>query len=159
MKKLSVVVPVYYNEGSLPHLFLELSGVEQKLLDKGVELELIFVDDGSGDRSLDELLKIKAHRPATRVIKLTRNFGAVHASKTGLQFVSGDLLTRVVARRQPAKFGAMEAHYRTEPRAPMVLGGRTARDRSSKASSRWEGRGALPRDRWAGPRRRIPTSS
>ena len=90
LKKLSVVVPVYFNEGSLAPLFGELQEVEHQLLELDVELELIFVDDGSGDGSLGELLKIKAARPATRLIKLSRNFGAVHASKTGLQFITGD---------------------------------------------------------------------
>jgi len=90
LKKLSVVVPVYFNEGSLPILFQELLEVERRLLEIEIELELIFVDDGSGDGSFGELVKIKAQRPATRLVKLSRNFGAVHASKTGLQFVTGD---------------------------------------------------------------------
>jgi dolichol-phosphate mannosyltransferase len=63
-------------------------------------MELIFVDDGSGDGSLDELLKIKKRREATKVIKLTRNFGAVHASKTGLQFVTGDCFLTLAADLQ-----------------------------------------------------------
>jgi glycosyltransferase involved in cell wall biosynthesis len=88
-KKVSVVVAVYYNEESLPHLFRELLDVEAALSSRDLDLELIFVDDGSGDHSLGELLKIKQQRPATKVIKLTRNFGAVHASKTGAQFVTG----------------------------------------------------------------------
>jgi glycosyltransferase involved in cell wall biosynthesis len=96
-RKLSVVVPVYFNEPSLPPLFEALSGVEQSLLAKNVEMELVFVDDGSGDGSLAELLKIKALRPATRIIKLTRNFGAVHASKAGLQFVTGDCFLTLAA--------------------------------------------------------------
>lgn len=100
MKTLSVVVPVYFNEGSLPHLFRELLDVERRLLDLGVGLELIFVDDGSGDGSYAELVKIKAERPATRVVKLSRNFGAVHASKTGLQFVTGDCFLVLAADLQ-----------------------------------------------------------
>ncbi len=100
MKKVSVVVPVYYNEGSLPPLFAELRAVEEKLLQRGLELELIFVDDGSGDGSYRELLKIKEQRPATRVVKLSRNFGAVHASKTGLQFVTGDCFVVLAADLQ-----------------------------------------------------------
>ncbi|MBO0700204.1 MAG: glycosyltransferase family 2 protein, partial [Zavarzinella sp.] len=99
-KKLSVVVPVYFNEGSLPRLFHELQDVERRLRDLGLELELIFVDDGSGDQSYAELVKIKAQRPATRVVKLSRNFGAVHASKTGLQFVSGDCFLILAADLQ-----------------------------------------------------------
>jgi dolichol-phosphate mannosyltransferase len=88
-KKLSIVIPVYFNAGSLPHLFEKLLEVEQHLALIEMELELIFVDDGSGDASLDELLRIKKTRPDTKVIKLTRNFGAVHASKCGFQFVTG----------------------------------------------------------------------
>jgi dolichol-phosphate mannosyltransferase len=99
-KRLSVVVPVYFNEGSLSHLFRELQDVEHQLLDLGVELELIFVDDGSQDGSFGELAKIKAARPATRLVKLSRNFGAVHASKTGLQFVTGDCFLVLAADLQ-----------------------------------------------------------
>jgi len=42
---------------------------------------------------------------------------------TPLQMVSGDFIARMVAERQPAKFAAMEAHYRTEAGAPLVIGG------------------------------------
>jgi glycosyltransferase involved in cell wall biosynthesis len=101
MKKLSIVVPVYYNEKSLPHLFEELLQVEQALLERQVCMELIFVNDGSLDGSLAELLKIKASRlENTKVIKLTRNFGAVHASKTGTQFVTGDCFLVLAADLQ-----------------------------------------------------------
>ena len=48
MKKLSIVVPVYWNSGSLPSLFEELLNLETKLAEKKLLLELIFVDDGSG---------------------------------------------------------------------------------------------------------------
>lgn len=90
MRKVSIIVPVYYNEPSLPLLFTRLQEVERQLQAQGLDLELVFVDDGSGDGSLDELLKIRQQRPATRVIKLARNFGAVRAAKTGAQFVTGD---------------------------------------------------------------------
>src|SRR5437879_29762 len=40
-----------------------------------------------------------------------------------LQMVSGDMIARMVAHRQPAKFAAMEAHYRTEAGAPITIGG------------------------------------
>lgn len=101
MKKLSVVIPVYYNEGSLPGLLEELSQVENELQSsRGIELELIFVDDGSGDNSFAELMKIKEQRPATKVIKLARNFGAIHAVKTGLQYVTGDCFTMLAADLQ-----------------------------------------------------------
>ncbi len=100
MRILSVVIPVYFNEGSLPVLFDELKGVEAQLAGLDLKLELVFVDDGSGDGSLAELLKIKGARPETKVVKLTRNFGAVHASKCGLQFVTGDCFMILAADLQ-----------------------------------------------------------
>jgi glycosyltransferase involved in cell wall biosynthesis len=78
-KTLSIVVPVYFNEGSLPRLFEELKTVEQELGERDIHLELIFVDDGSGDGSLDELVKIKHKRKDTKIVKLTRK--AVNLSR------------------------------------------------------------------------------
>lgn len=100
MKTLSIVVPVYFNAPSLPILFESLSAVEGQLAVIDMRLELVFVDDGSGDSSLAELLKIKDVRPETKIIKLTRNFGAVKASKCGLQFVTGDCFMILAADLQ-----------------------------------------------------------
>lgn len=99
-KKLSIVVPVYFNAGSLPALFEEMARVEEQLAERQVELELIFVDDGSKDESLSRLLEFKKQREATRVVKLSRNFGAVHCSKTGFKFVTGDAFMIVAADLQ-----------------------------------------------------------
>jgi glycosyltransferase involved in cell wall biosynthesis len=100
VKTVSVVVPVYYNEGSLGPLLDELLEVEARLQEREMRLELIFVDDGSGDRSFDELMKIKRRREATKIIKLTRNFGAIHATKTGFRFVTGDCFMNLAADLQ-----------------------------------------------------------
>jgi dolichol-phosphate mannosyltransferase len=100
MAKVSIVIPVYFNEQSLPLLFSELLKVEGQLVSLGHSLELIFVDDGSGDNSLNELLRIKQQRPDVRVVKLTRNFGAVHASRSGLKFVTGDCFLILAADLQ-----------------------------------------------------------
>ena len=99
-KKISVVVPVYFNEASLPILFEELKKVEAELLLRKLSLELIFVDDGSEDNSIDRLLEIKAKRPETKVVKLTRNFGALKCAKTGLSFVTGDAFVILAADLQ-----------------------------------------------------------
>lgn len=102
MKMISVVVPVYFNEGSLPDLFQELQSVEDILATKDVGMEWIFIDDGSQDRSLQVLLELKRRRPATKVVKLTRNFGAVHASKAGLGMVTGEAFSVLAADLQDA---------------------------------------------------------
>lgn len=99
-KLVSVVVPVYYNAGSLRELFDELTIVEGQLGERGVALELIFVNDGSGDDSLAELLAIKRARQKTKVVSLARNFGSVSASKTGFSFVTGDAFVLLAADLQ-----------------------------------------------------------
>lgn len=96
----SIVVPVYGNEGSLPPLFDALLGVERGLAERGLALELIFVDDGSPDGSLAVLRELKRRRPATKVVKLARNFGAVHASKTGIRYVTGGCFAVLAADLQ-----------------------------------------------------------
>lgn len=100
MKSISIIIPVYYNELSLPFLFDALQSLEQKLNAKDVALELIFVDDGSGDDSFLELLKIKHSRSETKIIKLTRNFGNIRAEKTGYRYVSGDCFCTLSADLQ-----------------------------------------------------------
>lgn len=101
MKLISVVVPVYFNAESLPLLFIELQKIEAQLHERDCELELVFVDDGSGDGSLLELMKIKQQRPEkTTVVKLARNFGAVHSSKVGLNYITGDCFMWLAADLQ-----------------------------------------------------------
>jgi polyisoprenyl-phosphate glycosyltransferase len=118
---LSVVVPVYYNADALPHLFKELQQVESSLAQINVGLQLVFVDDGSGDNSLAELLRIKGARPETTVIKLTRNFGAVHASKTGIRHATGDCLLVLAADLQDPPQLIVEAVGHWQRGAKFVL--------------------------------------
>lgn len=99
-KKLSIVIPVYFNAPSLGTLHQTLIKIEQGLIPLGVSLELIFVDDGSGDESLAKLLSIKNEDSRVKVVKLTRNFGSTHAIKAGFQFVSGDCFTVLAADMQ-----------------------------------------------------------
>jgi dolichol-phosphate mannosyltransferase len=87
---LSLIIPVYFNADSIPHLFEELLDLERQLHDLRMDLELIFVDDGSLDQSLAVLLNLRRKRPRTKVIKLARNFGAAAAVKVALPYVVGD---------------------------------------------------------------------
>jgi glycosyltransferase involved in cell wall biosynthesis len=114
-KLLSLVIPVYFNAESLPPLFAELEAVEQQLRNRNLDLELIFVNDGSGDGSLQELLKIKSKRPATKVITLSRNFGVIAATKTGFGFVTGDAFGILAADLQdpPQQIIEMADHWLT----------------------------------------------
>lgn len=114
MTTVSIIVPVYYNEQSLPHLFSELTRVEQTLAAQDVRFQLIFVDDGSGDGSYGVLVGFKKTRPDTVIVKLARNFGAVQASKTGLRYATGDCFLVLAADLQdpPELISTMLDHWR-----------------------------------------------
>ena len=135
MAKISVMTPVYYNEESIAPLFVELTKVEQALAQQGHTFEIIFVDDGSGDNSLQELLKVKRQREATRIVKLTRNFGAMSAAKTGYQFVTGDCVIGLAADLQDPPELIVPMVEKWMAGAKFVLCART--HRNDPLSSRW----------------------
>jgi dolichol-phosphate mannosyltransferase len=89
MKKISIIIPVYFNEGCL---FQIMEAIIKEVIEKNTHLnfEVIFVDDGSGDNSLEELLTIQRENPKiVKVIKLTRNFGQVAALVAGFSHAKG----------------------------------------------------------------------
>lgn len=98
MNKLSIVIPVYYNELNIPSLYEKLN---EKVLNRDdFDIELVFVDDGSGDNSYEELIKLRKIDNRIRVIKLSRNFGSHVATLAGLNYTSGDCVTVISADLQ-----------------------------------------------------------
>ena len=96
----SIVIPVYYNEGCLIPLVQSLESIVfQK--NPTYKPEIVFVDDGSGDASLAELLKIQKDFPEiVRIIKLTRNFGQGGASIAGYDHARGKCVITMSADGQ-----------------------------------------------------------
>ena len=96
--KISVVVPVYNEEGNLPELIQRLTAVMDAL---GRSYELVFVDDGSRDRSL-EILEAAARERAgrMRVLELARNFGQHQAILAAFENVTGDVVVTLDADLQ-----------------------------------------------------------
>ncbi len=90
MPKISVIVPVYFNELNLPPLMERLLALSK---DKEFEFEYIFVDDGSGDNSYSVLKELAAKDNRVKVIKLSRNFGSFVASLAGIRNATGDCMT------------------------------------------------------------------
>lgn len=83
----SIVVPVYGNEGSLPQLCERVAGLMGQL---DGPLEVVFVVDGSPDRSGEVLAELLPRQPfASRLVLHSRNFGSFPAIRTGLQRTSG----------------------------------------------------------------------
>lgn len=85
---LSVVVPVYNEERGLPLLLDRLVPVLDAI---GAPFEVIFVDDGSRDRTLDRLRAAHASDPRIKVIALSRNFGKEIAVTAGLRAATGEV--------------------------------------------------------------------
>jgi len=112
VKKLSIVVPVYYNELNLPETIPTLLQLSESL--PTLDLELVFVDDGSGDRSLEILMNFHQLYPEQiKVVKLTRNFGSMAAIQAGFTAAAGDCVGVIAADLQdPAElFIEMVAHW------------------------------------------------
>ena len=99
-KLLSIIIPVYFNEESIPLLYEEFCKIEKQLSERKIDMELIFIDDGSGDNSLNALFNLKTKNSNIKIIKHTRNFGSVAAIKTGIKFVTGDCFTFIAADLQ-----------------------------------------------------------
>ena len=84
---LSIVVPVYNEAGNVRVLYDRLVAVLEPL---AIEWELILVDDGSSDGTLDELLRLQAADPRVRPISFSRNFGQQVALTAGWDAARGD---------------------------------------------------------------------
>ena len=87
MSKISIVVPVYYNEDTLMDLYEDMKA---KILGEFSDYELVFVDDGSGDSSCEIMNQIAALDKNVRLVKLSRNFGEHAAIFAGLSVCTGD---------------------------------------------------------------------
>jgi len=84
---LSIVIPVFNEEQNIPDLYKRIKAVVKEL---GVSHELIFVDDGSMDNSLELITKLSHTDACVKYIELSRNFGQQIAITAGLDFVTGD---------------------------------------------------------------------
>jgi len=111
MKTFSIINPVCYNELNLPDTIPKLLGLAPEL--PGYHLELVFVDDGSGDRSLDVLLDFQSKYPdIIKVVKLTRNFGSMAAIQAGFTVATGDCVGVIAADLQdPPELFIEMTHY------------------------------------------------
>jgi glycosyltransferase involved in cell wall biosynthesis len=86
---LSVVIPVFNEEETVPHLYAEVRAALDKL---GTAYEVLVVDDGSTDGSLARLLACTKEDPRWRVIALRRNFGQTAALAAGFDYAQGDVI-------------------------------------------------------------------
>ena len=98
MKKISILIPCYNEEKSLPMLYPELV----KLMDghPGYDWELLFVNDGSTDDTLTVLRQLRQQDARVNYVDLSRNFGKEAAMLAGFDYVTGDCMVIIDADLQ-----------------------------------------------------------
>jgi len=108
---LSIVVPLYCEAPNVECLFARL---EQVLNDLGLSYEIICVDDGSKDETLDLLILHRHRNSAIKVIALSRNFGKDIAMTAGIDFAQGEAVIPIDADLQdpPELIGELVAKWR-----------------------------------------------
>ena len=82
----SIVIPIFNEENILPELWRQLHETLKQIDGKW---EVIFIDDGSGDRSFSIMLELNRHHPQIRIIRLSRNFGHQCALTAGINHAGG----------------------------------------------------------------------
>ena len=73
MKQVSIVISAYNEEGNVAELYKQLNKELKKV--KNAEFEMLFVDDGSKDKTLAEVKKLQAKDARVKIVQLKRNFG------------------------------------------------------------------------------------
>jgi len=96
-ESVSIVIPVYEEEESLPHLYRSIKDVMDSL---GRKYEIIFVDDGSKDGTFRVLESFQEKDPAVVVVSFRRNFGQTAAMAAGFEYAQGDIIVTMDADLQ-----------------------------------------------------------
>jgi glycosyltransferase involved in cell wall biosynthesis len=133
--QISVVIPVFDEAENVLDLHREITA---SLVSHGRPYEVIFVDDGSRDATVDRLLEIEAHDPRVRVLRLRRNFGQTAAFSAGFDHARGDVIVTSDGDLQndPADIPLLLA--RLDEGFDMVCGWRRARqDDASRKVPSW----------------------
>ncbi len=126
--KLSIVIPVYFNEKNLLPLYKELK--KNILLRPEFSYELIFVDDGSKDSSFEKLVELRKIDKKIKILKLSRNFGSHVAILAGLSNCSGECATVISADLQDSPNIIVEMYKRWHVGHKVVLAVRADREDS-----------------------------
>lgn len=92
MGLLSVIVPCYNEEESVELFYEELIKNDSFLAEKDMEMELLYVDDGSADRTAEQVKKLRERDERVHLISFSRNFGKEAAMFAGLENAAGDYI-------------------------------------------------------------------
>lgn len=116
-KTLSIIVPCYNEEESVPLFYAETIKQEAFFHGKGVELEFIFVNDGSKDKTVQVVRELREKDERVHLVSFSRNFGKEAAIYAGFQKAKGDFVVLMDADLQdppallPEMYGHIENGY------------------------------------------------
>lgn len=99
MKKISIVVPCYNEEKALPLFYEELQS-NIKTFPEDISFEILFVNDGSKDHTINVIKDLAKKDPSIKYISFSRNFGKESAIYAGLENSTGDYVTLMDADLQ-----------------------------------------------------------
>ena len=122
--ELSIVVPVYAEEANLPATFARL---DRALAGRAGAVEVLFVDDGSPDRSGELLAAFAAGRPWARVLTLARNHGQFTAVYAGVERARAEVVATIEAHPEHAVEDVLRLAARLTGAADVVHGVRRGR--------------------------------
>lgn len=124
---MSIVVPVFDESKNVEPLYEAIRSAVAKLED--VDVEYVFVDDGSRDDSLLVLAKLADADPKVKVVALARNFGKELALSAGVTYAKGDAVITMDADLQhpPGLLGELVAKWRAGAEVVVAKRGATAR--------------------------------
>lgn len=117
MKLLSVIVPCYNEEETIHDFYEEFIKNEEFLSQKGIEIEMLFIDDGSKDGTVHEVKRLYEKDKRIRLVSFSRNFGKEAAIYAGLEKSKGDYVVLLDADLQdppsilPQMFAELEKGY------------------------------------------------
>ena len=100
MGLLSVIVPCYNEEENVADFYHELLKNETFFQGKGIELEILYIDDGSKDKTVEEVKKLRTMDERVHLLSFSRNFGKEAAIYAGLQKAKGDYVVLLDADLQ-----------------------------------------------------------
>jgi len=98
MKKISIIVPAYNEEESLPFLYERLTNLIDSI--ENYEFEVLFINDGSKDKTLDIIKELRQKDERFCYVNLSRNFGKEVAMMAGLDYAKGDAVIFIDADLQ-----------------------------------------------------------
>lgn len=130
MKKVSVIIPMYYEEDVVNECYKRISTVCQSI--ENYDYEVIFVNDGSKDKTLSMLEEIAKDDKKVKLISFSRNFGHQCAVTAGLKYVTGDAIVIIDADLQDPPELIQEMLKLWEQGNEVIYGKRKTRDGESK---------------------------